>query len=209
MPTTEQSRWNPRSTDFSARLRIGSVEALSPGFISMSFRLESLNFDVRRLRTFIFGSLTLYTTSHVKLGFTNLESSVFILWICVVKLVYIIFFRTKVHTYKWNFAKCGSGLIWNLSFLVKCGIWSQEKVKSISLKLIIFQHHIHTNDVNLDPDIAIEFYVRLNPTHPLLKFQPFQYFYFFIIIAFYGLVKVYLSMGKIGKQNSNNRRPMK
>lgn len=34
----------------------------------------------------------------------------------------------------------------------------------------------------------------MNPTHPLLKFQPFQYFYFFIIIAFYGLVKVYLSM---------------
>jgi hypothetical protein len=34
-----------------------------------------------------------------------------------------------------------------------------------------FQHHIHTNDIELDPDIAIEFYVRLNPTHPLLKFQ--------------------------------------
>ena len=58
------------------------------------------------------------------------------------------------------------------------------------------QHHIHTNDINLDPDIAIEFYVRLNPTHPILKFQIFQYFYFFVIIAFYGLVKVYLSMGK-------------
>ena len=62
------------------------------------------------------------------------------------------------------------------------------------------QHHIHTNDINLDPDIAIEFYVRLNPTHPILKFQIFQYFYFFIIIAFYGLVKVYLSMGETLKE---------
>jgi fatty acid desaturase len=63
-------------------------------------------------------------------------------------------------------------------------------------KIAFFQHHIHTNDVELDPDIAIEFYVRLNPTHPLLKFQVFQYFYFFVIIAFYGLLKVYLSIGK-------------
>ena len=59
-----------------------------------------------------------------------------------------------------------------------------------------FQHHIHTNDIELDPDIAIEFYVRLNPTHPLLKFQVFQYFYFFVLIAFYGILKVYLSIGE-------------
>lgn len=58
----------------------------------------------------------------------------------------------------------------------------------------VVQHHIHTNDVKLDPDIAIEYYVRLNPTHPVLKFQIFQYFYFFVIIAFYGLVKVYMSI---------------
>nr|WDS84437.1 delta-6 fatty acid desaturase [Apocyclops royi] len=58
----------------------------------------------------------------------------------------------------------------------------------------VVQHHIHTNDVRLDPDIALEFYVRLNPTHPLLKFQLFQYFYFFILIAFYGVLKVVLSI---------------
>ena len=61
---------------------------------------------------------------------------------------------------------------------------------------VTLQHHIHTNDVELDPDIAIEFVVRLNPTHPLLGFQVFQYFYFFVIIAFYGLLKVCLSLGE-------------
>ena len=61
---------------------------------------------------------------------------------------------------------------------------------------VTLQHHIHTNDVELDPDIAIEFVVRLNPTHPLLGFQVFQYFNFFVIIAFYGLLKVYLSLGE-------------
>lgn len=61
----------------------------------------------------------------------------------------------------------------------------------------VVQHHVHTNDLELDPDISIEYIVRLNPTHPLLKFHIFQYFYFFVLIAFYGLVKVYFSMCKI------------
>jgi len=60
----------------------------------------------------------------------------------------------------------------------------------------VVQHHIHTNDVNLDPDINIEFYVRLNPTHPLLQFHMFQYIYFFFLAALFGAQKMISSISK-------------
>ena len=60
----------------------------------------------------------------------------------------------------------------------------------------VVQHHIHTNDVHLDPDISIEFYVRLNPKHPILAFQFLQYIYFFGLAALFGIQKVMTSIGK-------------
>nr|WDS84438.1 delta-5 fatty acid desaturase [Apocyclops royi] len=61
----------------------------------------------------------------------------------------------------------------------------------------VVQHHVHTNDLELDPDIAIEFYIRLNPRHPLLKFHVFQYIYFFLIAALFGLQKIMTSLGDV------------
>lgn len=33
----------------------------------------------------------------------------------------------------------------------------------------VVQHHIHTNDIHLDPDIEGKYVMRLNPLKPLLK----------------------------------------
>ena len=33
----------------------------------------------------------------------------------------------------------------------------------------VVQHHVHTNDVKLDPDIEGRWVIRLNPLKPVLK----------------------------------------
>jgi hypothetical protein len=60
----------------------------------------------------------------------------------------------------------------------------------------VVQHHIHTNDVNLDPDINMEYYIRLTPTHPLLYHHMFQYIYFFFLLALFGAQKIITSISK-------------
>nr|UZZ64684.1 front-end desaturase [Platychelipus littoralis] len=61
----------------------------------------------------------------------------------------------------------------------------------------VVQHHVHTNDVHLDPDLAGSVYLRLNPTQPLMKYQMVQHFYFFVLLGLYGFVVVYSSLANI------------
>jgi hypothetical protein len=42
----------------------------------------------------------------------------------------------------------------------------------------------------------MEFYVRLNPKHPLLSFHVFQYIYFFALAALFGMQKIMTSIGE-------------
>nr|AIW65590.1 delta5-desaturase 1 [Tigriopus japonicus] len=50
----------------------------------------------------------------------------------------------------------------------------------------VVQHHVHTNDVHLDPDIEGKVVMRLNPMRPLKKLHAYQWFYFFGLIFLYG-----------------------
>eukprot|EP00094_Tigriopus_californicus_P014465 TCALIF_14052-PA protein Name:"Similar to fadB Delta(5) fatty acid desaturase B (Dictyostelium discoideum)" AED:0.05 eAED:0.05 QI:0/1/0/1/1/1/2/0/327 len=50
----------------------------------------------------------------------------------------------------------------------------------------VVQHHIHTNDIKLDPDIDGRFVVRLNPRKPVLKWHFLQHIYFFFLILGFG-----------------------
>eukprot|EP00092_Neocalanus_flemingeri_P038506 GFUD01041922.1.p1 GENE.GFUD01041922.1~~GFUD01041922.1.p1 ORF type:complete len:452 (+),score=115.71 GFUD01041922.1:182-1537(+) len=50
----------------------------------------------------------------------------------------------------------------------------------------VVQHHMHTNDVNLDPDMAGSAFIRLNPLAPLMKYHIVQHIYFFFLLAIYG-----------------------
>ena len=67
----------------------------------------------------------------------------------------------------------------------------------------VVQHHLHTNDVNLDPDMAGQLfllytfidilivfpgssYIRLNPLKPLMGYHIVQHIYFFGLLAVYG-----------------------
>nr|AIW65591.1 delta5-desaturase 2 [Tigriopus japonicus] len=50
----------------------------------------------------------------------------------------------------------------------------------------VVQHHIHTNDIKLDPDIEGRVVVRLNPRKPVLKWHFLQHIYFFFIILGFG-----------------------
>ncbi len=48
----------------------------------------------------------------------------------------------------------------------------------------VVQHHLHTNDVHLDPDMAGG-YVRLNPIRPLMKWVYLENFvWLFLIVSF-------------------------
>ena len=58
----------------------------------------------------------------------------------------------------------------------------------------VVQHHVHTNDVHLDPDMAGSVYVRLNPLQPLMKYHIVQHLYFFFLLGLYGFVVVYQSL---------------
>jgi len=51
----------------------------------------------------------------------------------------------------------------------------------------VVQHHLHTNDVHLDPDMHSTTYVRMNPLDPLMKHHLGQHVYFWLILPLYGL----------------------
>lgn len=51
----------------------------------------------------------------------------------------------------------------------------------------VVQHHLHTNDVHLDPDMASTSYVRMNPLDPLKKVLLGQHIYFWILLPIYGV----------------------
>eukprot|EP00095_Tigriopus_kingsejongensis_P003768 maker-scaffold1165_size57908-snap-gene-0.8 protein:Tk03768 transcript:maker-scaffold1165_size57908-snap-gene-0.8-mRNA-1 annotation:"delta5 fatty acid desaturase a" len=61
----------------------------------------------------------------------------------------------------------------------------------------VVQHHIHTNDIHLDPDISGSTYIRLNPLKPLLKYHFVQHIYFFILLALYGFSIVIQSLENV------------
>ena len=67
----------------------------------------------------------------------------------------------------------------------------------------VVQHHIHTNDVHLDPDISGSQYVRLNPLKPLMKFHFIQHIYFFVLLAIYGFTVIYQSLCELRKLNNS------
>jgi fatty acid desaturase (delta-4 desaturase) len=58
----------------------------------------------------------------------------------------------------------------------------------------VVQHHIETNDVHDDPDIAGSDIIRLNPIKPLMKHQAVQYIYTFMLIAIFGYIMMYSSL---------------
>ena len=77
----------------------------------------------------------------------------------------------------------------------------------------VVQHHLHTNDVNLDPDMAGQLflhykfidslivfpgssYIRLNPLKPLMSYHIVQHIYFFGLLAVYGFSVVIQSFSE-------------
>mmetsp|Transcript_21480 Transcript_21480/g.31168 ORF Transcript_21480/g.31168 Transcript_21480/m.31168 type:complete len:424 (+) Transcript_21480:53-1324(+) len=58
----------------------------------------------------------------------------------------------------------------------------------------VVQHHVHTNDLHHDPDIAGNTFIRLNPLQPLLHFHVVQHIYIFLLICGFGFSVVFTSM---------------
>eukprot|EP00096_Caligus_rogercresseyi_P013818 TRINITY_DN641_c0_g1_i2.p1 TRINITY_DN641_c0_g1~~TRINITY_DN641_c0_g1_i2.p1 ORF type:complete len:424 (-),score=104.55 TRINITY_DN641_c0_g1_i2:56-1327(-) len=58
----------------------------------------------------------------------------------------------------------------------------------------VVQHHIHTNDIDQDPDMDGGILIRINPKTPLMKFHIVQHIYFFFLLAFYGFSVVIRSL---------------
>lgn len=58
----------------------------------------------------------------------------------------------------------------------------------------VVQHHVHTNDIRHDPDIAGNTFLRLNPLQPLLHIHAFQHLYIFLLICGFGFSVVITSM---------------
>ncbi len=54
----------------------------------------------------------------------------------------------------------------------------------------VVQHHVHTNDVVLDPDIEGVRAVRLNPRAPLRRWHAAQHLHFFVLIVGYAFTVV-------------------
>ena len=60
----------------------------------------------------------------------------------------------------------------------------------------VVQHHVHTNDLHLDPDMTGSDILRMNPLEPLMKYQLFQHIYFFVLLALYGFSVVVQAIGE-------------
>lgn len=54
----------------------------------------------------------------------------------------------------------------------------------------VVQHHVNTNDVDHDPDIIGNPYLRFNPNKPLTKIHGFQYMYMFVLLALFGFTYI-------------------
>lgn len=70
----------------------------------------------------------------------------------------------------------------------------------------VVQHHIHTNDIHMDPDISGIKLFRLNPSRNLCVAYSFQYIYFFLFIGLYGWTATMYSM--IDVWHGKNYTPM-
>uniref|UniRef100_A0A0K2VHD0 Cytochrome b5 heme-binding domain-containing protein n=1 Tax=Lepeophtheirus salmonis TaxID=72036 RepID=A0A0K2VHD0_LEPSM len=58
----------------------------------------------------------------------------------------------------------------------------------------VVQHHIHTNDIDQDPDMDGGILIRINAKTPLMKFHIVQHIYFFFLLSFYGFSVVIRSL---------------
>lgn len=69
----------------------------------------------------------------------------------------------------------------------------------------VVQHHIHTNDIHDDPDIAGNTVLRLNPLQPLLHLHAVQHIYIFLLICFFGFSVIFTSLEHLitGKHKTN------
>jgi fatty acid desaturase (delta-4 desaturase) len=63
----------------------------------------------------------------------------------------------------------------------------------------VVQHHIHTNDVHIDPDMEGNDLVRINPYAPRRVFHLFQHVYLFILICGFGVITVFSSLVNLFK----------
>lgn len=85
-------------------------------------------------------------------------------------------------------------LLWTQSFICLTGL-AQNWYGGSSVSWIhqhVVQHHIHTNDVFLDPDIEGKSPIlRLNPNQPLLKAYAFQHVHYFFLILVFGYNIIY------------------
>lgn len=54
----------------------------------------------------------------------------------------------------------------------------------------VVQHHINPNDVEQDPDIVGNEFLRLNPLKPLLKHQSLQHLYLFLLLGLFGFTYI-------------------
>lgn len=61
----------------------------------------------------------------------------------------------------------------------------------------VVQHHVHTNDVDNDPDLDGGTLLRMNPKTPLMQFHVVQHIYFFVLLAFYGFSVVINTINNI------------
>ena len=57
----------------------------------------------------------------------------------------------------------------------------------------VVQHHIHTNDIHLDPDIEGTPLYRLNPATLLLEHHTIQHVYYFFLMALYGWTTIFFA----------------
>ena len=74
--------------------------------------------------------------------------------------------------------------------------WSQNWIGGSALDWVhqhVVQHHLFTNEVHHDPDIAGSDILRLNPLKPLHWPQALQHAYFFVLILFFGHIMVLAS----------------
>lgn len=92
------------------------------------------------------------------------------------------------------------GAVSRQSWINRCLGASQNWIGGSAVSWIhqhVVQHHVHTNDLERDPDLTGNTYIRLNPTQPLMKFHIVQHLYFFLLMAFYGMAVVVQSAGNI------------
>ena len=68
----------------------------------------------------------------------------------------------------------------------------------------VVQHHVHTNDVHVDPDMEGNDLIRINPYAPRRVFHMLQHIYMFALIAGFGMITVVSALRNVflGKMKS-------